>query len=47
MKRLGKKVTRKRGSLQMYVYCICTTCSCTVKESSYASKYRNQNNHLN
>lgn len=46
MKRLGKKVTRKTGSLQMYVFCMCTTCSCTVKVNSYTSKYNNQNGNV-
>ncbi len=42
MKKLGKKVRNSAGSLQMYTYCMCTNCGCTVHVDSQSSKYKNQ-----
>lgn len=42
MKKLGKKVRKDAGSLQMYTYCNCTNCACTVSLNSTSSKYTNQ-----
>lgn len=42
MKKLGKKVKSNAGSLQMYTYCMCTNCACTVSVNSTSSKYKNE-----
>lgn len=39
MKKLGKKVKMDKKSLQAYIYCICSTCSCPTSSNTYASKY--------
>lgn len=42
MKKLGKKVKRSTGSLEMYAYCMCTNCACTVHVASSSAKYARQ-----
>ncbi len=42
MKKLGKKVKKNAGSLQMYTYCNCTNCGCTVHVDSSSSRYTNK-----
>lgn len=38
MKKLGKKVKMDKKSLQAYVYCICSACSCPTSSNTYMSK---------
>ncbi len=42
MKKLGKKVRKDAGSLQMYTFCNCTNCACTAYSNSASSKYASQ-----
>lgn len=42
MKKLGKKVRSNAGSLDLYAYCMCTNCGCTIHVNSTSSKYTNQ-----
>lgn len=42
MKKLGKKVRNSAASLEMYAYCMCVNCGCTMYVDSASSKYTNQ-----
>lgn len=42
MKSLGKKIKKNTGTLELYAFCMCTNCGCTVHVNSTSSKYTNQ-----
>ena len=38
MRKLGKKVTLDKRSLQAYKFCVCSNCPCPSGTSSYRAK---------
>lgn len=38
MRKLGKKVTLDKRSLQAYKFCVCSNCPCPSGTSSYSAK---------
>ena len=38
MRKLGKKVTLDKRSLQAYKLCVCSNCTCPSGTSSYSAK---------
>lgn len=41
MRKLGKKVTLDKRSLQAYKFCVCSNCPCPSGTSSYSAKASN------
>lgn len=38
MRKLGKKVTLDKRSLQAYKFCVCSNCPCPSGSNSYSAK---------